>query len=141
MAGSSATAFCASCPEPNPGINYALESLSHLPTRAVSGQVADWSMVSPLLPEDIPTLVRMRAHGYAVMVVSPDPISYESALHRDTTSPAYRIAYAERSLMLRQMRQCGAQIVNWRVDQPLEIAIRETLAGQPLVAHHSGIRQ
>lgn len=114
-----------------PGINYALESLSHLPTRLFPAK-SQIVMVSPLLPEDIPTLVRMRAHGYAVLVVSPDPISYESALFGDSTSSAYRIAYAERSFMLRRMRQCGAQIVNWQVDQPLEIAIRETLARQPL---------
>ncbi len=117
------------------GVNYALESLHHLPTRLFPAK-SQLVMVSPLLPEDIPTLVRMRAHGYAVMVVSPDPISYESALLGDITSPAYRIAHAERRLMLRQMRQCGARIVDWQVDQPLEIAIREELASQPLVAHN-----
>lgn len=123
----------------NPGINFALESLNHLPTRLFPAK-SQIVMVSPLLPEDIPTLVRMRAHGYAVMVVSPDPIAYEAALYGDTSSPAYRLASAERRLMLRQMRQCGAQIVNWQVDQPLEVAIREALARQPLVPHSYRIK-
>lgn len=123
----------------DPGVNYALESLTHLPTRLFPAK-SQLVVISPLLPEDIPTLVRMRAHGYAVMVVSPDPVSFESVLFSDTTSPAYRIASAERHLMLRQMRQCGAQIVNWRVDQPLEVAIRETLASQPLVVQNHRIR-
>jgi len=117
------------------GINYALESLHHLPTSLFPAK-SQLVVISPLLPEDIPTLVRMRAHGYAVLVVSPDPISFESSHAGDTASLAYRVAYAERSLMLRQMRQCGAQLVNWPIDQPLEIAIRETLASQPLAVHH-----
>lgn len=121
------------------GVNYALESLNHLPTRLFPAQ-SQLVLISPLLPEDIPTLVRMRAHGYAVIVVSPDPISYEAALFGDTASPAYRIAHAERGLMLRQMRQSGAQMVNWRVDQPLEIAIREALASQPLRFHDYRMR-
>jgi uncharacterized protein (DUF58 family) len=120
-------------------MNYALESLTHLPTRLFPAK-SQLVMISPLLPEDIPALVRMRAHGYTIMIISPDPISYESALYRDTTSPAYRFAYAERHLMLRQVRQCGARIVNWRVDQPLEIVIREMLVRQPLVVRNHRIR-
>jgi uncharacterized protein (DUF58 family) len=123
----------------DPGVNYALENLSHLPTRLFPAK-SQLVVISPLVPEDIPALVRMRARGYAVMVISPDPISYESTLNRDTSSPAYRIAYAERTLMLRQMRRCGARIVNWQVDQPLEIAIRETLARQPLVVRNHRMR-
>ncbi len=122
-----------------PGVNFALESLNHLPTRLFPAG-SQLVMVSPLLPEDIPTLVRMRAHGYAVLVVSPDPVAYESALFGEVGSPAYRIAAAERALMLRQMRQCGAQIVNWKIDQPLEVSIRETLARQPLVIRNHRIR-
>jgi uncharacterized protein (DUF58 family) len=118
-----------------PGMNYALESLTHLPTRLFPAK-SQLVLVSPLVPEDIPVIVRMRAHGYAVMVISPDPIAYESALHRDSISPAYRIASAERNFMLRQVRQSGVQIVNWQVTQPLETAIREALARQPLVVRN-----
>jgi hypothetical protein len=77
----------------------------------------------------------MRTYGYAVLVISPDPIAYEAALYRDSSSPAYRIAAAERRFMLRQMRQSGVQIVNWQVTQPLEMVIREALARQPLRIH------
>jgi uncharacterized protein (DUF58 family) len=120
----------------NPGDNYALESLNHLPTRLFPAR-SQLVIVSPLMPNDVPTLTRMRAHGYALIVVSPDPVSYEAAQYDDCASPAYRIAYAERNLMLRQILQCGAQVVNWRVEQSLESAIRETLAGQPMI-HHKG---
>ncbi|MBN1563811.1 MAG: DUF58 domain-containing protein [Anaerolineae bacterium] len=118
-----------------PSINYALESLNHLPTGQFPAK-SQIVIISPLLPEDITMLRRMRAHGYAVIVVSPDPISYEATRFGDTTSLAYRLASAERRLMLRQMRQCGVQLVNWQVHQPLEHTIREMLAAQPLTMHY-----
>ena len=113
----------------NPGVNYALESLNHMPTRLFPAQ-SQIVMVSPLLPEDIASILRMRAQGYAVMVISPDPIAFEAALYGDYSSPAYRMAHAERDFLLRQARRSEVQIVNWRVDQPLETAVRETLAHQ-----------
>jgi uncharacterized protein (DUF58 family) len=122
-----------------PGMNYALESLTFLPTRLFPAK-SQLVMISPLLPEDIPIIVRMRAHGYAVLIICPDPVSYEAAFYRDSTSPAYRLAFAERKFILRQVRQCGAQIVNWLVDQPLKIVIREVLARQPLVIRNHRIR-
>lgn len=122
-----------------PGMNYALESLRLLPTRLFPAK-SQLVMVSPLVPEDIPAIFRMRAHGYAVLIISPDPVSFEAALYQDRTSPVYRFAYAERKLMLRQVRQCGAQIVNWLVDQPLESVIREMLARHPLVIRNHRIR-
>ncbi len=123
----------------NPAINYALESLSHLPTRLFPAK-SQLVLVSPLLPEDTPVILEMRAHGYAVMVVSPDPVSYELSRYHDTSSAAYRIAAAERRFMLRQVRQSGVRVVNWQVTQPLEIAIRENLARQPLLVHNPRIR-
>jgi uncharacterized protein (DUF58 family) len=118
----------------SPGMNYALENLTHLPTRLFPAK-SQIVLVSPLIPQDIPTIVRMRTYGYAVLVISPDPIAYEAALYRDSSSPAYQIAAAERRFMLRQMRQSGVQIVNWQVTQPLEMVIREALARQPLRIH------
>jgi uncharacterized protein (DUF58 family) len=119
-----------------PGMNYALESLANLPTRFFPAK-SQIIMVSPLLPEDIPVIVRMRAHGYAVMVISPDPIAYEAAADQHTL--AYRVAFAERAFMLYQIRRSGAQIVNWLVDQPLEIAIRDALARQPTLNNRLGL--
>ena len=120
-------------------MNYALENLTHLPTRLFPAK-SQLVLISPLIPQDIPTIARMRAYGYAVLVVSPDPIAYEAALYSDFSSPAYRIASAERSFMLRQVRQSGAQIVNWQVTAPLEAVIRETLARQPLTMHNYRMR-
>ncbi len=119
-------------------VNYALESLTHLPTRLFPAK-SQLVLISSLLPEDIPVIVQMRAHGYAVIVVSPDPIAFEAAFQRDRTSAAYRFASAERQFMLRQVRESGARVVNWQVDQPLESVIREALARQPLVVRNHRI--
>lgn len=112
-----------------PEVNFALESLSSLPTRFFPAK-SQIVMVSPLISEDISTIALMRSHGYAVMIISPDPISYESGTLHDFTSQAYRLAYAERELILRQIRHTGAQIVNWRVTQPLETTIGTALIRQ-----------
>ena len=119
----------------NPGINYALESLAHLPTQLFPAK-SQIVLISSLLPEDIPVILRMRAHGYAVIVISPDPVAYEFTKSLNATDPAYRMANAERSFVLQQLRQSGVQTVDWHVDQPLELAIRETWARQPLAMNH-----
>lgn len=123
----------------NPGVNYALENLALLPTRMFPAQ-SQIVLVSPLVPDDIPVIVRMRARGYAVLIISPDPVSYESSMYQDFTSSPYRLAFAERDLMLRQIRRNGAQVVNWRVDQPLEAAVRNTLAHRSATVHFNRIR-
>lgn len=116
-----------------PGVNFALESLTHLPTRFFPTQ-SQLVLISPLLPEDIPVIVGMRARAYALLLVSPDPISFEHADDGEASSTAaYRIAAAERTLMLRQARQAGAQVIDWHVSQPLESTIREGLARQPVL--------
>ncbi len=118
-----------------PGEQYALESLAYLPTRFFPAK-SQIVLVSPLSPDDVPVIVRMRALGYAVLLISPDPIAYENAIYHDTITGAYRLAYAERHLTLRQLHRNGVRIVNWRVNQPLESIIREKLTNQRLVPHN-----
>lgn len=118
----------------NPMVNYALENFDYLPTRLFPAQ-SQIILISPLVPDDIEVIVRMRARGYAVILVSPDPVSFESAIYKDFASPAYRLAYAERDFMLNQIRRCGVQVVNWRVDQSLVATLR-----QLAIPHSSTVR-
>ena len=113
------------------GTNFALESLDRLPTRFFPAK-SQIVMVSALLPEDIAVIARMRAHGYAVMVISPDSVTFEASSIQDFTSPAFRFAAAERLMMLRQVHRSGVPVVNWNVNQPLEVVVRDTLARQPV---------
>jgi uncharacterized protein (DUF58 family) len=118
------------------GLNYALETLDNLPTRFFPAR-SQIIFVSPLQPGDITIILQMRARGYAVILLSPDPIAYEAALKDQIDSPAYRIAAAERSFMLDQVRRSGVQVINWRVDQSLQAAVREVLAFGPPPIYHT----
>ncbi len=122
-----------------PGMNYALESLTYLPTRFFPAK-SQLVFISPLQPDDIPVIVQMRAHGYAIIVISPNPVSFESSADKDLGSPAYRLARAERELMLRRVRRSGAQVVDWQVTLPLESAVRESLSHRPYPIRLGGIR-
>ncbi len=116
------------------GFNYALESLEYLPTRFFPAR-SQIVVISPLDPDDLPVLVRLRAHGYQVMVISPDPIDFEAKSadldRRGTFGLATRIARAERRLLLHELRRVGIQVVDWQVTQPLDQVIRVPLGRLP----------
>jgi uncharacterized protein (DUF58 family) len=63
--------------EARTGRNFALESLGYLPTRffPTGSQVV---MVSTLLTDDVAAFKRLRACGYEVLVISPDPVNFEA---------------------------------------------------------------
>jgi len=111
------------------GFSYALEKLDYLPTRFFPPR-SQIVLVSPLIPEDVPVLGFLRARGYAVLVVSPNPIRFEApnAPSTSTEELAYRCAQSERDLLLNSLRRSGVQVVDWDVTQPLESLVRATLA-------------
>jgi hypothetical protein len=74
-------------------------------------------------------LLRLRAVGYAVMLISPDPIQFETS-HLPPfrlLSTAHRLAQIERQLFLRRLRQGGIMVVNWPVDRSLDEMIRSSV--------------
>ncbi len=113
------------------GINYVLESLDRLPTRFFPAK-SQLVMVSPLLPDDISTLVRLRASGYEILLVSPDPLEFEKQGLEQAPGLEYalRLARLERLVSLRRLERAGVRIVDWRVDQPLNRALASSLAPQ-----------
>ncbi len=90
-------------------------------------------LVSPLSPDDTSMLIRLRAQGYQVLVISPDPVSFEAQALGDSPDVALaaRIARLERTLQLRYLRRAGVQVVDWRVDRPFDQVIHATLARTP----------
>jgi hypothetical protein len=81
-------------------------------------------------------IIRLRSHGYQVLVISPDPVDFEFNQLRifgtKFTLPeielAARVARLERKILLRQLRQAGVQIVDWQVDTPLANSIHIALS-------------
>jgi uncharacterized protein (DUF58 family) len=111
------------------------ETLDYLPTRLFPSH-SQIVLVSPLSSDDLATLVRLRAHGYEILIVSPDPITFETAGYRDQDRLALpvRLARLERRLLLRRLRQAGIQIVDWHVDQPMDQAVLSSLGRLPQAA-------
>ncbi len=114
------------------GDSLVFESLDYLPARFFPSQ-SQIVFVSPLRTEDLQVLVRLRAHGYQVLVVSPDPITFEA--QQLAPGPAgelaVRSARLERSLLLRKLRRVGVQVVDWQVDQAFDRLMRASLVRPP----------
>lgn len=109
------------------GHNFALESLGYLPTRffPAGSQIV---MVSPLLNSDVPAFMQLRACGYEVLVVSPDPVDFEARSMAVVGELSWRIARLERVLLLRKLQRLGVRTLDWQVDQPFEPLVRGTLS-------------
>jgi uncharacterized repeat protein (TIGR01451 family) len=76
---------------------------------------------SPLLDEWPATLVaRLRARGYPTTVVSPD-VTQGGGLAQTVTG-------IERQTRLRQVELAGATRIDWTPDEPIDIALRASLA-------------
>ncbi len=113
------------------GHHFVFEKLDRLPTRFFPAQ-SQIVFVGPLTNDDVPTLGQLRALGYAVMVVSPDPVAFEmQALNSGVrTRYATRIARAERALNLQMLQRLDVQVVDWDVALPLDTTLHTALARQ-----------
>jgi uncharacterized protein (DUF58 family) len=90
-------------------------------------------LVSPLESSDFEGLVQFRSAGYQLIVVSPDPVSYEvSYLNRTAAVDlAARIVRIERELLLHRLQRTGVQVVNWDTSQPFENVVQAALSRPP----------
>lgn len=90
-------------------------------------------VISPLQADDVGTLVRLRAMGYQVIAVVPDPVRYEMKHLRDTPSTrlAGRIVGLQRRLMLRRLERSGVHLISWDVDLPFEHIVAAALSRPP----------
>ncbi|MFC2023253.1 DUF58 domain-containing protein [Chloroflexota bacterium] len=120
------------------GESRIFDSLTYLPTRFFPAK-CQLVLVSPLSLEDLPMLIRLRAQGYQLLVVRPDPIAFEVAAlpPRPEVVLAERIVRVERLLLLRKLQQAGIQVVDWSVDQPFDQVVHASLGRQ--TTWHRGI--
>jgi len=110
------------------GDSLVFDNLDLLPARLFPPE-SQLILISPLVKEDRPVLIRLRARGYQLIVVSPDPIplAVEKGGQRPAIALSARIARAERTLLLRQLQQAGIRVVDWRIDTPIDQAIHRAL--------------
>jgi uncharacterized protein (DUF58 family) len=81
-----------------PGEGHVFEKLAHLPARLFPAR-SQLVFVSPLLAHDADELVKLRARGYRLLVISPDPIAFEQQrlVPSQETALATRLARLERN--------------------------------------------
>ncbi len=98
-------------------------------------------LVSPLLPEDYSPVVSLRMRGYYVLVVSPDPVSYEQRglPGQCEVQLAARLARLERTVLLQRLTAAGVQVVDWDVSKPFEQVARQSLERRPILPR--GVRR
>jgi uncharacterized protein (DUF58 family) len=106
------------------GEHAVFKEFNHLPSRLfpTESQVV---LFSPLRYEDVAPLRRLRALGYRVLIVSPDPIAFEKHMvppGRDRDL-AERFARMERNVLLAKLRRAGVQAIDWDVSFPLQAAL------------------
>jgi uncharacterized protein (DUF58 family) len=115
------------------GHHFVFESLKNLPTRFFPAQ-SQIVFIGPVSAGDVPTLIRLRAQGYAILAVCPNPIAFEARAHarQPRVEYAMRVAQAERDFNLGQLRGFGVQVVDWDVQLPLEPVLQAAMARQPV---------
>jgi uncharacterized repeat protein (TIGR01451 family) len=93
-------------------------------------------LVSPLIPDDFRSLSDLRSKGYSVLVISPDPVTFEESSLPQTRAVelARRVTHLKREVFLRRLRGIGVHVVNWDVSLPFEqVARRELERRQPVM--------
>jgi uncharacterized protein (DUF58 family) len=110
------------------GDSQVFDKLDYLPTRYFPAQ-SQIVLVSPLCLDDLPMLTRIRARGYQLLVVRPDPVGMELELlgRQPGVELAGRIVRVERELQRRKLQQAGIQVVDWPVDQPFDRVVHASL--------------
>jgi uncharacterized protein (DUF58 family) len=105
------------------------KELSYLPTRLFPAR-SQLVLISSLLFEDLPTLISLRAHGYPLLIISPDPVEFETNLlgNNRYATQASRFARLERDFLLRQLRRSGARVFEWQVERPFHQAAHFALS-------------
>ena len=120
--------------------NLALQSLNYLSTRFFPAH-SQIVLISPLSDPDLPVLFQLRALGYSLLVVSPDPVSFEARLYQkdEVVDLARRTAFLERVLLLHKLQRAGIQTIDWDVSKPFDQIAHAFLGHLPRENHAIGL--
>lgn len=115
-----------------PGGSEVFSDLEHLPTRLFPPE-SQIILVSPLTGDDLRPLVQLRAQGYQVLVVSPNPVKFElSYLPRSpNVDLSARVIHMERRLLLQKAQRASIQVLDWDVSEPFDLLVKRRLSRPP----------
>jgi uncharacterized protein (DUF58 family) len=121
------------------GSSTVFSELEYIPARLFPTH-SQIILVSPLDAEDVKVLVQLRARGYQVMVVSPDPIAFElSYLQKsESVDQAARLLRMERNLLIHKLQRAGIQVLDWDISQPFDQVVKRRLGRPPALLRAIG---
>ena len=95
-------------------------------------------VISPLLAGDWQFFRRLRAYGYQVLLISPDPLAYaRPILPTDRDSQlATRLTRLARQIEINQITQLWIPVIDWQVNQPLAPLVRNALRPTRIQREH-----
>jgi uncharacterized protein (DUF58 family) len=108
--------------------NRASSNLDFIPIRMFPSR-ALIVIISPLTSADKFLFLRLRAHGYQALLISPDPINFAyPTLAQDIANRlAIRAARLERRLQLNDIAQLKIPVIDWQISRPLFPLVRNAL--------------
>jgi uncharacterized protein (DUF58 family) len=85
-------------------------------------------MVSAYNRNDFGGYKQLRAYGYPILLLSPDPFQKAPQMNHNTSDVlAYRTAKLDRLLQLQKLSKLGVTVINWSDDQPLNQVLQREL--------------
>jgi uncharacterized protein (DUF58 family) len=104
----------------------------HLPARLFPPE-SQIVLVSPLTDDDLKPLIQLRAQGYQVLVVTPDPVKFELSYLTKTRNVelASRVIKMERTLLLQKVQRAGIQVLEWDITEPFDQVVKQKLSRPP----------
>ena len=108
------------------GGNLPFTSLKHFPVTLFPARSL-LVIFSPVDPRDQEAYARLRAFGYDVLLISPDPVDFIARRlpKTRTNGLASRMARVERVIQLKRLLKLGVKVIDWQVNQPLEPLVRD----------------
>jgi len=107
------------------------DEMDCIPTRLFPSH-SQLVFISPLKKDDDKALIKLQARKYQVMVVSPNPVSFEEKWSEG--HPEFemgkRIVRIERELMMRKLLHAGIKVLDWHLDMPFHNAVNLSLNRQ-----------
>jgi uncharacterized repeat protein (TIGR01451 family) len=114
------------------GDSQVFSDLEHMPTRLFPPE-SQIILVSPLSDDDFAPLMQLRAQGYEVMILSPNPVKFELSYlpANETTQLAGRVIHLERAMLFQKMGRAGIHALDWDVAEPFDHFVRRRLGRSP----------
>lgn len=122
------------------GESQVFSDFEHIPTKLFPPE-SQIIFVSPLTEEDLKPLIHLRAQGYDVLVVSPNPVKFElsylPASNRNVEL-AGRVIHMERLMLLQRLQRASIHVLDWDVSEPFDLMAKRKMSRTPVWLHALG---